>query len=729
MFLDGYRESETHGIPGTIEIVAIALLCGPDLRSEVTSSESTQEAVAKIREHALTLMKLTATISFANSAEIESPLASVASELSSSSAFIRGNQYGSIGDEMNEAILTSEPISEIVNSKLGFTYSALNSVAKAAGKLYSKRKFDLLDRLRDSYESAKGEEPAPEIRKAATAALSDLFNTPGQSASLTSTDIAQNAGLDITVVRNVLNLYSKRFSEADNPAAAVTRFVHGSNPLSGRGLVRSRSDDRYLILVDAIPTDNVRRIIEAELKSDPRWQLYGQKRDSVAEELATARLSKILGSPPRMVAFEYYATGSTGDCDLSRNSKNPRSNTKLSESDALFVVDDVAICLEVKAGEVSDKARSGNIRRIARDLEKTVGDATNQASRVRRLIEENGGLWLRSGTWLELGHVREVRSIAACLDDFGSLGVAADALIRAGILDDDSIPWIVSLHDLGVVEQLGLSPAEFFLYLRRRTDPATSKKFVAVDELDVLMWFLRGGLYVEPDPDEIYRRYPMSPRPTKAMRARYRKEVPTRISTLTDSLDAWMYYREGLTQTAAEKPSRATNTAVSELVKDLAAKGAPGYLRVGADLLNLGSDAQAKLGAQFRQVIRGAARDGGFHTATIPVASVDGYVIFCAGSWPDRRDDYRAHFSNYLRAKKHQLKADRTIGIIYSPSGSILGSQYLDDEPKDDAGLDGLVQEMSLLTPAQMATQEYKERSERRRRKGQLKRNRSKRRR
>jgi hypothetical protein len=48
-------------------------------------------------------------------------------------------------------------------------------------------------------------------------------------------------------------------------------------------------------------------------------------------------------------------------------------------------------------------------------------------------------------------------------------------------------------------------PAEFQLYLQRRTDPGVSKYFWSSDELDLFMLFLRGGLYVEPNPPGWFR--------------------------------------------------------------------------------------------------------------------------------------------------------------------------------------------------------------------------------
>ena len=80
------------------------------------------------------------------------------------------------------------------------------------------------------------------------------------------------------------------------------------------------------------------------------------------------------------------------------------------------------------------------------------------------------------------------------------IATATAKLAGAGLLSPDNIPWTVSLNDLDLITQLVDRPAEFLLYLRRRTEPRATEMFMAVDELDLFLLFFRMGLYVEPDP-------------------------------------------------------------------------------------------------------------------------------------------------------------------------------------------------------------------------------------
>jgi hypothetical protein len=128
------------------------------------------------------------------------------------------------------------------------------------------------------------------------------------------------------------------------------------------------------------------------------------------------------------------------------------------------------------------------------------------------------------------------------LDYFGPLGVALGDLADSKLVGEGGVPWIASIHDLDVISKLIDRPTEFLLYLRRRTDSGVAQHYRGSDELDLLMLFMDGGLYVEDDPDEIYRLHPRASPPTRTARDRHERAAqPTLIGTFTDPLDAWMY--------------------------------------------------------------------------------------------------------------------------------------------------------------------------------------------
>jgi hypothetical protein len=225
---------------------------------------------------------------------------------------------------------------------------------------------------------------------------------------------------------------------------------------------------------------------------------------------------------------------------------------------------------------------------------------------------------------------------------------------------------------------------------------------VAVDELDVLMWFIRGGLYFEADPDVLHERYPMSPAPTKRDRALFKREVPTRVATLTDDLDAWMYYEEGISGTFAPKPVRVDHPAIERLVTFLEDEQKPGWLRFGAELLNLSSEAQESLSGRMSYVVKATRYDHSFHSAVEGFPTPWGYALLFIASQPQGNSGARNRLSAYMTAKKYQLQADRALGILVNEEAEIIAVNYQNDpyEPNDE--LDNLVAEMRLLPPTRM---------------------------
>ncbi|WP_454698208.1 hypothetical protein [Arthrobacter humicola] len=514
-----------------------------------------------------------------------------------------------------------------------------------------------------------------------------------------------------STVADILNCFS---SEPINESAyeACEKFVYGENLLSGKGMLRRGGC--YLAIGDPLPHDYVRPVIEARLKKQSKaWNQYQRHRDRWVETSAGDMLAQLLGiSSPSARSLKYRAPDPAADsCDLSEASADPFVNSLETEADALILIDDVAVCVEVKAGSITDKARSGNVKRVETDLEKTVGEAAQQASRLETLITEHGGLWTPNRKWMDLSAVQEVHTVVVCLDDWGPLAIATDALVRAGVLKSETIPWLVSLHDLSVIKSILTSPANFLTYLRRRTDPGTSRLLMASDELDIVMWFIQGGLYFDPDPDLIHKRYPLTTPPTKGDRKRFEiSNVPTHVGTHTDPLDAWMYYCEGQTSVPAERPERAQVPEVEQLIDSLRQRKVRGWLRTGADLAAASLESQEFLAEHRQRLIDLTVKDAGFHTSLQTYASKTGHLGFFMGTQPPHRSNEHCaeRLRNYMRLKSHQLQLDRTMGVLIDTAGEVVWADYANEGYIPDAGLDREVAASGLLTPAQTRVQTRK---------------------
>lgn len=367
---------------------------------------------------------------------------------------------------------------------------------------------------------------------------------PGERASFTIDDIARESTLDSVRVAAVLDAFTIEFGDSKSASIVVADFLRGVNPLLRTSLAKD-ADGNYLMTGGQIGTDSFRMVAESALKADSRaWRRYDRTRSEVTESAALEAIGRALDSPVSHSNLKYYAPKDGASItDLSSASASPKAVGDQTECDGLFVIEDVAICVEVKGRTIAEPARRGDRSRLANEIKAIFGEGARQARRLEGLISENHGLWLEGNSWLDLSQVREVRTIVVGLDFFGPLAVALGDLQTAGMLGEGSLPWIASLHDVEVISKVIDRPAEFLLYLRRRTDSGVATYYRGADELDLFMLFLDGGLYVEQDPEEVSRQHPTSGAARAHDGKQHRRDArPTVVGTHTDPLDAWMYW-------------------------------------------------------------------------------------------------------------------------------------------------------------------------------------------
>ena len=236
------------------------------------------------------------------------------------------------------------------------------------------------------------------------------------------------------------------------------------------------------------------------------------------------------------------------------------------------------------------------------------GEGARQAQRLERLISRTTGC----------GSVTAPGSTSPGSAKYGQLSSALTTSVRSrsrwaicsglGCWEKAALPWIASLHDLEVISKVIERPAEFLLYLRRRADSGVATYYRGADELDLFMLFLDGGLYVEPDPEEVRLQHPAAgpPGPTPGSSTSGTRARPSSAPTP-------IRWTPGCTGSRARVPTRSTkpafNThpAAQQIVDFLADGRKPGWFRFGADLLGLAGTAQKKLGDSLREM---AAKTG-----------------------------------------------------------------------------------------------------------------------
>ncbi|MBT1635436.1 hypothetical protein [Clavibacter michiganensis] len=704
--LDGYRESLADQRPAIVELVALVLL-SRGTRAPSIPEAPLDEKMPRIPELHSVGTSLLSLGQFSLMSDGDSnkygPLTSLAALYVGHEINVNYKQYGHLQDHFNEALFAGSQMSGVLARGIGFDYSDFAKVRDAIHAMHLHSFLNIRNAIGDiiaAHNARAGS--VPSINGDATTGYIGLLEHPGTSAQFTARGVSTYSSVPEAKVVKILDLFSVDFDEPFDAESAVTDFLQGDSLLRDAALVTD-GVGHYITMNKPIGTDSLRRVIEAQLKAQaPLWRSYEKHRSDVSESLAVHYLSILLQKDATYTNLKYHRPNDTHRLDsLGKNAQGITSFSEQAEADALFIVEDVAICLEVKGRSVSGQARGGHVQRLTADLKATIGDATQQALRLENLIRENHGLWQDSTTWIDLSQVREVRSIAVCLDDMGPLATGLDELVRSRVISSDRFPWIVSLHDLAVISEVIDTPAELLLYLRRRTDSDVSRAFWAIDELDLFMLFMAGHLYTHPDPDLVRDNYLGVPEPTNHARKLYREErAPTRIMTQTDPLDAWMYYKEGATQSRVPKPTFRRKPAVGLIVDFLRRDCKPGWFRFSADLLNLGEDGQDLLGRRINEIAKMTRRDQRWHSLFLPMPGTWGYPALFVGTKPDQMPELQAwqKLAAYATAKQKQIGSDRSLMLMIDSKGTPLSAAYGNQADGKGRG-DAEVQHGITLTP------------------------------
>jgi hypothetical protein len=696
-------QSQVENSQAAQDVIALTLLGMGLPRQPLTGENSGQPNPGKVLGLAADIVRAAQTRAVLQGQLVVQPLGALAGEFMGYELSVRGRQYESIAKELNTGLLGDPTVATVMVNTLGFTLDDIRAVREASVALLNERFFGARDRVGDVVQSGAGiEDIDPDAFRRD---MNLMVNECRLFGAVSAVEAAGRAGVEESTAKAVLEYFSTS-RPADSEANPVIRFAQGERVVPWGCIA---DDGEYLILNGFLGEDELRRNLERGLvaaaagkrgSAGKVWSKYDGRRAVYSESKAAAALSKLLaGVEPRWEGQKYIGPVSIDHtASLGKDADRTGVQTREFESDLLFVVDGVALCVEVKAGSVTEKARGGNAKRLASDLQKTLKEGNEQADRLTNLIRTNEGVWSVGGEWIDLASVREVHSIIVMLDDMGPLSLSMNELAHKGIIDTDEVPWIVSMHDLIVISRTIDHSAQFLEYLRRRRGRKLATMVNGVDELDMFMWFVNGGMYFEPDPRDVAAQLPID-RPIKAsdMR-RYEEQSRVRLGTLTDPLDAWFYSREGLSDTQAPKPTRQEEPWVEQYLAASESAKSPGWLRFGADLVGLSESAQRDIGKKLEEQCHQARGGDIERSLTTHGTTSAGPWLLTAAAVPDGASI--DHLPEYIDAKQYQTRSSRSMLLLYETDGSLSGSRYRGEPQPRTADRDAAIEVTPLRSLA-----------------------------
>lgn len=693
--LSTFHESETvtETSQAAQDVVALCLLKMGLPRTPLTGSNTGQPDPQKLMTIAADIIRAAQFRALRDGRESERALGVLAGEFRCYEISVRGRQYNSIAAELNNGILNTPPVESILKKQFGFSLDDIRAVREASVELMQTRFFGIMERI-----AAAGNAPGTPTSETIAAAKADfnaMVNECRLFGAINSKDVAASSAVNAAIAESVLAFFStKRLPPGSKDPLA--EFAEGR-------LVRPwgciADDGEYLLLNDFMAEDEIRRGIEQRLTMQTTsgeterkaWTQYEGVRATFTERSAAHVLQRLLGdSAPIWQSREYLFPESLDDLPhMTEDADLSTIKCASFESDTLFVVDNVAFCVEVKAGSVTSKSRSGNIARLTRDLETTLKGANTQATRLAQLISTNHGIWTRRKEWIDLSEVLEIHPIVVMLDDMGPLSLSMNELANQGIIKTPDLPWIVSLHDLHAIARTLEHPSQFLAYVRRRRGRKLATKVSGSDELDMFMWFLNGGMYFEPDPKVIADQLPIKKPMRRADQKKYDSQDKVRLGTLTDPLDSWFYSHDYGYEPQAKKPVRKEMSWVEQFLKFGEESKSHGWLRFGADLVGLSEKGQRDIGKQLASQRRAAHGGNVERSLTTHAASDYGSWLLTLSAVPP--DASTEMLPDYLAAKQYQTRSDRAMLVFYSTDGEILETHYRaksqDITPERDAAV------------------------------------------
>lgn len=680
-----YQAGVENGWSCTELIAIVASKCALSVTTTSRPAESIERCL-EIADELLRLGMIRATVS----ADPASPLALIGAKLQASELMMRGSSYSELLEATTRALFGEPTVDANLRSAIGFgapealsVLAALHDLQVANMNRRQEAGLRAMDTARRRHELgiASREDMAEAAER-----FDRAWNPDSAAASVSVADLVRSTGLADGIVMNVLDAFTWRPDVSKNVDEEVRAFLSGDNPLRVSPVVRTKSS-RALLVHPVLTQGAIRERLEFALRSSAGWEQYQNHRGALLEERTRQAFERLLGPARAWHALLYYVPASEAE-----RTAGPVGYTKRVEGDHLIVLGDVAIVVEDKAVALSSQSRSGASFRLEKDLTGIITKASEQADRLVRRIQADGGLRIHGEGWIDLSHIREFHTVAVSLDDLSSTSTAAAQLVQAGLIATESVPWTVSIHDLDLIAELSAHPAEFLLYLRRRRHPLATVLYTAPDELDLFLYFFEAGLYVEEDPDAVRAAFPFLPEPTHAERNRWRSQIPRVITSRTDPLDAWyqedfLRVRAGRTRTpAAPAKPRSTPSPLDELVARMDELGAYGRTSIAATLLSGDRKAQQQMSRHGRDIVRASSRSTLQRSVTVPVQSLsDGGWLLVWATCPtnENRHDWEHQMREYVRAKGHQLQLARGAVFAFDGASGEMFAVYSETVPKD----------------------------------------------
>ena len=642
-----YRESEHDGQLVNVEYAAALCLRRPDRRgtSEVRDPQALGRQMEPWNRDIKRLLRLRGLAEMSGLASDPSGLARVRYEQFERELLVRNPAYEWQEEAHLRGLFGAPTVEQDLLRLVGFTIDDALHLASVsmhwimeALALGANEVIDEVEGFRRLIDTQRSGEPLPAASADQATTIAELaersdheldemmdafrmwssWNALGDRSSFTCQELAEVAEVDEEATANFLEVFSQPFGQDLHPDP-----MRAIQAVKARPIMRDR--DRHQCVDGGDLLWAIRDRLEEALKPhDDAWARYDRHRSIWTEQCALDLLAGIL-QPDE---WHHSLSWTVGD--------------KRYELDGLLLLDRYAIPVEVKAGGFTEPARRATPDRLNRDLRKLIVEAHEQARRSRDALTSGTHFLNDNGAHIRIdpARIQTVLPVVITLDELG-ISPRLWELARSGFLaPGEQHPTTMGLSELEVVCDVLDSPSRLLHYLTRRQTFNQIGGVAAMEEADLVMYYLDQGLYVEGD------------------------DHPgvTMLPSLTDPLDEYLLHKHGKRKTAAPKPSTALHPEIETLVEALATVRPGGWTATACFLLDLAGDEQQRLGKRIRTMRKRSRRKHVPHDISIAIDdSTRGLTVVTE---PDGDHEQLKEYVRTLSFKnKHMNRASTWSGI------------------------------------------------------------------
>lgn len=585
-----------------------------------------------------------------------------------------------------------EPSTEWMVENLGFRVTDVFTVEDAIQTITSRKILARLKEGREAISELKSEVRAARRSKAPASDLSEMVVElsklpPSKAAAqikammigwemtfigstclvFDANEIAAETQLPLDRVIAVLSFFAIEFGSVPSDFFLMSP----THPLREHPLVYH--DGQFLYPVPGSMIWALQHRLEAEMNQSPSsaakaWQRYEKHRSGYLEAESVRLLSVALRTDEVYRNLKYSVV--------------ENGEQKTVELDGMVQFDHTLLLVESKAGALTASARRGGRERIKSNIKELLGKAHRQALRARHYIEsaKEPKFFAVDGSEIPFDKNRFVRIflVSTTLEPLDIYNTALHEVVSAGLIEEEHLPWAVSLDILRVIAEMNEFPTQLVHYLTRRLRINEFKKFYAGDELDWFGHYLSRGLYFEKDRriDEV--------------------DLIMFDGSFSADFDAYYFHKEGVRTKPTKKPAQPMPKLLRRIILELDAHKEPdGHSEAIIRLLNWDDQGREQLVKGIGEIRKRARLKRRIHDFTMATTEDKAGVTFFA-TVPSKEAEAVRRLRSYCLIKKYQIQADTWVGFltIVDEQPIIQGFVVIHDPWTYDEGMEALIADL-----------------------------------